>query len=315
MAEQSKCPVCSEKATLTEPYQGGSSKLNCIRCGLFEIGVISAHEISCWTPQQRINLSGWIRDNQNCKILSPNLKDLSILRNLTVGEKAEKILQQFGRKFQKPGEIIDLPGDAHLEFLGVGRLADFHELRFFMRDYLCDEMGFLSLHELVTELGDDSRYSISPKGWAYLDSFRYGNPDSKIGFIAMWFNESMNDAWMAIANGIRDAGYEAFRVDQKEHNNDITDEIIAGIRSSRFLVADLTRHRNGVYFEAGFAKGLGLEVIWLCRKSDEQDRHFDIRQLSCIFWEEDKLPDLTKALKNRIEATITRGPLQQASAT
>jgi hypothetical protein len=309
MAEQSKCPVCSEKATPIHLYQGGSTKLNCSRCGIFEIGTIAAHEISHWSHQQRVNLSGWIRENQNCKIVSSNLGQVANLRDLSVGEKAEKILIQLASKFPKPGEITDLSGSAHLEFLAVGRLTDTKELRFFIHDYLYAEMGFLLRHELVTELGDDSRYSISPKGWAYLESLRHGNPDSQIGFIAMWFDESMNDAWMAIDSGIRDAGYKAFRVDQKEHNNDITDEIIAGIRGSKFLVADLTRHRNGVYFEAGFAKGLGLEVIWLCRKSDEKDRHFDIRQLSCIFWEEDKLPELTKALKNRIEATIGRGLL------
>jgi hypothetical protein len=313
MAEQSKCPICSEKATLVEPYQGGSSKLNCTRCGQFEIGVISAHEISCWTPQQRINLSGWIRDNQNCKILSQTLKDLATLRNLNVGEKAEKILQRLGRRFQKPGEIIDLPGDAYLEFLGVGRLADFHELRFFLRAYLCDEMDFLLLHELVTELGDDSRYSISPKGWAYLDSLRHGNPDSQIGFIAMWFDESMNDAWLALDKAIRDAGYEPLRIDQKQHNNKIDDEIVAAIRRSKFVVADFTQQRGGVYFEAGFAMGLSLPVIWLCRHDHLKETHFDTRQYNFIVWEEDKLEDLTKALKNRIEATLGRGPLQPAT--
>ena len=309
MSEQSKCPVCSEKAMLAAPYQGGGCKFNCVRCGLFEIGNIAASEISVWNSQQRINLSGWIRDNQDCQIFGPNVKILANLPNLTVGEKAEKILVQLAKKFPKPGEIQELSGGAHLEFLAVGRLTDAKELQFFLRDYLYAEMGFLLRYELVTQLGDDSRYAISPKGWAFLDSLRHGNPDSQVGFIAMWFDGSMNDAWLAIENGIRAAGYKPFRVDQKEHNNDITDEIIAGIRGSKFLVADLTQHRNGVYYEAGFAKGLGLEVVWLCRKSDEKDRHFDIRQLSTIFWEEDKLTELSKALENRIVATIGRGSL------
>ena len=310
MAEQSKCPVCSEDATLIDPYRGGNYKLDCVRCELFEIGGISSHEISCWTPQQKINLSGWIRDNQNCKILSPNLKDVAALRSRTVGEKAEKILQQLGRKFQKPGEIIDLPGGAYLEFLGVGRLADSNELRFFLRAYLCDEMGFLLLHPLVTELGDDSRYSISPKGWAFLDSLRHGNPDSQIGFIAMWFDESMNDAWKAIDQGIRSAGYEPLRIDQKQHNNKIDDEIVAAIRRSKFVVADFTKQRGGVYFEAGFAKGLNLEVIWLCHQDDLKEVHFDTRQYNFILWEADKLAELSKNLKDRIEAKFGHGSLQ-----
>jgi len=307
--EQNICPVCSEKAQPFGHYRGGSHELDCVRCGKFKIGNIASGQISQWSLQQRINLSGWIRENQYSEIVSSNLEQFAKLRDLTVGEKAEKILLHLARKFPKPGEIQDLSGGAHLEFLAVGRLADTNELQFFLRDYLYAEMGFLLRHELVTELSDDSRYAISPKGWAFLDSLRHGNPDSQIGFIAMWFDDSVKVAWVAIENGIRNAGYKPFRVDQKEHNNDITDEIIAGIRGSKFLVADLTGHRNGVYYEAGFAKGLGLEVVWLCRKSDEKDRHFDIRQLSTIFWEEDKLADLSKALENRIVATIGRGPL------
>ena len=57
----------------------------------------------------------------------------------------------------------------------------------------------------------------------------------------MWFDESMNDAYEnGIEPGIRDAGYEALRIDRKEHSNKIDDEIIEEIRRSRFVVADLT---------------------------------------------------------------------------
>jgi len=321
MVEQSKCPVCSEKATLIEPYQGGSSKLICIQCGRFEIGIIAANEISVWTKRQRANLSGWIREHQDCRILAPDLKNLASLRTPTVGEKAEKLLTFLASECPKPGEkiatnlIFSMEGldvssvdqpkifIESIKFVGVSWSLDLSEVGFLVYEYLVSEKNFLS------KIAGDN-LQITPKGWSYIDSLSHGNPQSKIGFIAMWFDDSMNNTWIAIENGIRDAGYNPFRVDQKEHNNDITDEIIAGIRGSKFLVADLTRHRNGVYFEAGFAKGLGLEVIWLCRESDEKDRHFDIRQLSCIFWEENKLPELTKALKSRIEATIRRGPMQ-----
>lgn len=125
----------------------------------------------------------------------------------------------------------------------------------------------------------------------------------------MWFSDSVSDAWKAIDVGIRAAGYAALRIDQKEHNNKIDDEIVAGIRRSRFLVADFTGHRGGVYFEAGLAAGIGLPVIWLCRKDELEKTHFDTRQYNFIVWEADKLPELSVTLQNRIEATIGRGPL------
>lgn len=60
---------------------------------------------------------------------------------------------------------------------------------------------------------------------------------------------------------IKDAGYDAKRIDTVHHNNRIHDEVIAMLRRSKFVVADFTGQRGGVYFEAGFALGLGLQVI------------------------------------------------------
>jgi hypothetical protein len=311
MSLSGKCPICGSKASVEEFTE--RTRVVCIRCGKFALTDIARKLVPGLEQDEAIKISGWIREHESITISSDDLPLLRKLPNLTVGEKAEKILIRLAKRFPKPGEIQDLSEGAHLEFMAVGRLTEDRELQFFIRDYLYAEMDFLIRHELVTDLGDDSRYSISPKGWAHLESLRHGNPESQIGFIAMWFDDSMNTAQIAIESGIREAGYKPFRVDQKEHNNDITDEIIAGIRGCRFLVADLTGHRNGVYYEAGFAKGLGLEVVWLCRKSDEKDRHFDIRQLSTIFWEEDKLPELSKALQKRIEASIGRGPLQHVA--
>jgi len=91
-----------------------------------------------------------------------------------------------------------------------------------------------------------------------------------------------------------------------EHINRIDDEIIAHIKAASFVVADFTGHRGGVYFEAGFALGLDLPVIWCCRKDHLAELHFDIRQYNCIDWE---TPDeLSMRLQNRIEATIGKGP-------
>lgn len=108
--------------------------------------------------------------------------------------------------------------------------------------------------------------------------------------------------------GIRDAGYDPVRMDRVEHNNRIDDEIIAAIRRCKFLVADFTVNRGGIYFEAGFAMGLGRPVIWTLRKNEKDEVHFDNRQYNFIRWSPQKLSEPAEALKNRIEATIGRGP-------
>ena len=64
----------------------------------------------------------------------------------------------------------------------------------------------------------------------------------------------------------------------------------------------ITGQRQGVYFEAGYALGMGIPVIWTCR-SDEIDKcHFDTRQYNHIVWE--TAGDLKEKLTNRILATI-----------
>jgi len=128
-------------------------------------------------------------------------------------------------------------------------------------------------------------------------------PLNKQVFVAMSFHESLDDAWAnGLKLGIEDCGYEALRVDRKQHNEKICDVIIAEIRKSKFLVADFTLHRNGVYFEAGMMMGLGRPVIFTCRKKDLKKAHFDTRQYNHIEWETPA--ELRHKLKSRIQATI-----------
>src|ERR1017187_3227672 len=313
------CPICQSPAQ-GNTVGGGITFLCCSRCGEFGIGSIASHEISTWTPRQKANLSGWIHENQKFEIVSSNLDKLRALRTPTIGEKAEKLLTFLANKFSKPGEKIATNVIYSIEgleissvdqprvfvesrkLMGVSWSLDLHELGFIIYEYLVAEMNFLSQVE-------GSNLKITPKGWSHVDSLRQGNPQSQIAFIAMWFDKSVDPTHLAIEAGIGNSGYEPLRIDRKEHNNKIDDEIVAGIRRSKFLVADFTGHRGGVYFETGFATGLGLQVIWLCRQDELEKTHFDTRQYNFIVWEAGKLDELSKALQIRIEATIGRGPL------
>ena len=101
---------------------------------------------------------------------------------------------------------------------------------------------------------------------------KYQMKKQKKAFIAMWFNVSMNALNEEIQKGIRQAGYEPLRIDEKEYNNKIDDQILSDIDQSHFIVCDLTseseKPRGSVYFEAGYAtKGKGSDyIIWTCNK-------------------------------------------------
>ena len=77
-------------------------------------------------------------------------------------------------------------------------------------------------------------------------------------FVAMSFDPSLTKAYEAgLRLGIKDAGADPIRVDEIAHNGKICDRIVVEIRQAQFVVADVTLQRQGVYFEAGYAMGLG----------------------------------------------------------
>lgn len=121
-------------------------------------------------------------------------------------------------------------------------------------------------------------------------------------FIAMSFDESMVRARENITKAVKDSGYMPVLIDVKEHNNQIVPEIFKEIQESKFVIADLTGQRGGVYYEAGYAMAYNKPLILCCKKTIKETPHFDVAQINTIFWNEEK--DLYNRLIKRIEATI-----------
>jgi hypothetical protein len=182
-----------------------------------------------------------------------------------------------------------------------------------------NESELVGVRDLLEDLGflrtDGRRFYLTASGFAKIEEMRKGAVATDQVFVAMWFNPETSAAFDdAIEPAIQQTGFRAVRIDRKEHNNKIDDEIIAEIRRSRFVVADFTcghveaegkRHcipRGGVYYEAGFAQGLGIPVIWSVRADQIDDVHFDTRQFNHIAWTDEG--DLKIRLINRIRATF-----------
>jgi nucleoside 2-deoxyribosyltransferase len=105
----------------------------------------------------------------------------------------------------------------------------------------------------------------------------------------------------SIVPALKATGYNPYKINEIQHNDKIDNLIMSEIRKSGLLIADFTGHRGGVYFEAGFALGLGIPVIWSCRDSHINDLHFDTRQYNHIVWKD--IDDFKKQLIDRIEGT------------
>jgi nucleoside 2-deoxyribosyltransferase len=146
---------------------------------------------------------------------------------------------------------------------------------------------------------------ITPQGWTQGLDLLKAKRNSNRAFIAMSFAPELNEAWKnGIEPALKETGFIPYRVDQEEYNEKIDDRIISGIRQSGLVVADFTGHRQGVYFEAGFAMGLSIPVICTCRDTDITAAHFDTRQYNHIIWTNPV--DLQSKLSLRISATIPK---------
>jgi hypothetical protein len=246
---------------------------------------------------------------------SNDLETLSKLRTPSVNERAIKVLQVLSRRCPRIGDAFTFDFDAidtqYPSWLAISWSQTGAEFQYLVCDYLRDHMR--AVGGKLIETGGTSLLDavITPAGFQVLEQLREVNPGSAIGFCAMWFDDDVLPLWTdGISLAIAAAGYDPKRIDQHEHTNKIDDEIVAMIRRSRFVVADFTGQRGGVYFEAGYALGLGLRVVWICRDDELSAVHFDTRQYNFLVWEKGEYADLAKRLQNRIEATLGRGPIR-----
>lgn len=134
-------------------------------------------------------------------------------------------------------------------------------------------------------------------------------------FIAMSFEDKMEPVKDSIIKAIEACGYGHMRIDIKEHNNQIVPEIFKEIEDCKFVIADLTGQRGGVYLEAGYALAKGKPLILSCSIEEKDKIHFDVAQINTIFWSNeelnstnnflsDKQKNLTTKLMDRIKSTI-----------
>jgi len=303
MSNPKQCPLC-EGALEKPPVRGMDDlSVSCPRCGDFVLWLDMIHALDDREIRDRHILSGYTRERNEHgnKRVVLHAKDVENIRNQApqgVQEKADRLLISLARRSPWPGfEVtIAVGGDYPLAYC-----SNEEELNYFIQ-FLSDEQW---IKHRATNRG---RYcQLTPSGWSRVESLKKSNRESLKVFVAMSFHADLTPAFTdGIKPGVEACGYRPLRIDNKEFLGGIFDEIIGEIRESRFVVADLTRQRQGVYYEAGFALGLGLPVLLTCRDDDLKNVHFDAKHVNILVW---KTPaDLATPLKNRIRAVIGLAP-------
>ena len=301
MTETDPCEVCKSQQAETHPSNFDGLHQTCPRCGQFKISGTALSMLSASGGSlKRAQLSGWVREQNRSGVVpfvtTDVLKNVVDRKQLPVADRARFLLEEAERGLHNLGDRFNI---TEPRFLAATYSDSQNDVDFLMQ--VLKSEGLADFHAMGGEC------EILPSGYMSLDESRRDPGSSSKAFVAMWFSPELDEAYhQGFEAGILNAGYDAVRVDRIEHVNRIDDEIIRQINTSRFVVADFTGHRGGVYFEAGYALGLGIPVFWTCRESDMEELHFDIRQYNCIAWNTAK--DLAERLTTRIEAVIGKGP-------
>lgn len=155
--------------------------------------------------------------------------------------------------------------------------------------------------------------ALTAKGWERHQSLLKNGAGSRHAFMAMKFNDAELDEFFAqrLKPAVAQTGFE-LRTTAGDHQTagSIDDRMRVEIRTSRFLLCDLTHANNGAYWEAGFAEGLGRPVFYICRENVYADKHhlchphFDTSHQLIIPWDPIAPEAGLQKLKSAIRATL-----------
>lgn len=312
-----ECIICGEEAEIAPANFGFGDFISCKTCGKFIIDISAENYISnnkieknkfyaClyyyflhFKKERGIYVIVDNVVNINDNLIQISVDEIMNLYPKTMSEKINKILLNLSVILKDLGQSYNLKEP---ESLRVFMAKDYTEVDFLLKT-MVDEFKYIKGDIVSSYI---ARLQLTYKGWNKIDEISKDIKKYKKGFIAMWFDESMLPVRQIIKEVFIETGYQISIIDEKEHNNQIVPEILYEIQTSDFIVADLTGNRKGVYYEAGYALGLGKEVILMTdiTKIDREKNspHFDVAQVNQVRYE--SVEDLKAKLFNRITSTV-----------
>jgi hypothetical protein len=297
------CPICKlndNKIIITSKGPLNQiTTINCPRCKNF-ILTFEAFIARGGSQVPIPKLSAWIMDFNEKSDSVPEIYQESLekipasLPDYGPREKQIILLQNIERKTEYPGKSVQIDPEFDIPLAWASAQEEFmYYINSLIERGLLKNLGKSGLPFHQNEVGEPIyerplafSVAITADGWDYLEQRERHIEERTQAFVAMSFSVDLKPIWEGpIYNAITKAGYKPYRVDAEPHNELIDFKIISAIKNSRFVVADFTGQRHGVYFEAGYARGIGLPVIWCVRKDDFKNLHFDTNHYNHIQWE------------------------------
>ena len=283
--------------------------------GKYAITREARYNIERSSPQEKALLTTMLVDLRNKgtewpEVTTQLLEEAGHRSVLSAEDRSERLLRFLANETTVSGAVAIYgplpPKDTELS---EGQIVGCHAMAWSESSTLEEVFFFLDdliRHGLIDK-PDAVSYRVTVDGRRHI-SGQKPNVDSKQAFIAMWMDSRMDKVYTgAIVPAVERAGYSPYRVDDEYHLDRIEEKALSEIRRSRFLVVDLTHDERGargsVYFEAGFALGLGIPIIYCCRKDQGKDVHFDVDHHYRIEWEthEELRTKLLSAIKDVVD--------------
>jgi hypothetical protein len=152
------------------------------------------------------------------------------------------------------------------------------------------------------------RPSLTFKGWRIYEELQRQSSDSRTAFMAMKFGRPRADTMFRdhFIPAVEATGFKLQRLDTRPKAGLIDARMEVDIRTSRFLIADLTHGNRGAYWEAGFAHGLGKPVFYSCEEGyfRRVSTHFDTNHHYTVLWNTTAPERAVEDLKAVIRATL-----------
>jgi len=205
--------------------------------------------------------------------------------------------------FQKvDGELIQIKGEVSKpEFYYKHFFKSASECVYYFKELKYQELIDCVFNEVTNE---PFKFRITFKGLNYyLELTERGDLSNKC-FVAMSFDPKMKEIRESIKATVLQNDFDPVIIDEQliDSSQTINDAIISAIKSCKFCIADFTEQKDGVYFESGFAVGLGKPVIYTCLREWFDKSHFDTNHFPHIIYESNK--ELVEKLEMKIKAWI-----------
>lgn len=322
------CLVCeTPDATGTNPGVGDFFRIDCKRCGEFEIsGTAMAMLPSAFTKgvHRRALMSHAIRRMKGINFSPPPMIVSDKLdtywptdRLPTPNKQADELMLLAGDRQLSPDSPICMAGYFLSAWVGASIPSSDspHGGIEWLFTHLADEKLLNTQIESSHNWDRIYRLQLTMKGWEKYAQLKETRTNSRTAFMAMKFGDAQLDDMVeaCFRPAVRRAGFELKKLTDDQPAGLIDDQIRASILSGRFVIADLTHGSHGAYWEAGFAEGLNLPVIYTCEKTawDERKTHFDTNHMLTIIWDSAKPKETGDALTATIRATLRADARQQ----